>query len=261
MLQQNLQVALAQLSESDLDSTLVLTVDAANLLLRVLLMLVYVVCAIPGMLLVLPVAAIADSVSRREAAKALSKSSVKIAGRDVVATWKLMVTVSITPILHLIYSLIFTAISTPAVGTAYFFFGPLLVGLAVLAIERGASLFRSIRILLVAMYNPKVGDNLVLTRSKLQHDVRQLVKSLEWDVTLNHNSVTRHLFRRFSKASDGFAASNDAECLSEAGGDDDDDPAAIEEWELGDSFFQTPHKRESSRASSRKSGRSPKLTL
>jgi hypothetical protein len=246
----SLQVALAQLSSTELDRSLVLSVDSANLMLRVLLMIVYVICALPGMCLMMPIALVADNVSRREAAKALSKSSVKIAGRDVVATWKLMVSVSITPVLHVVYALVFGTLWGATAGTAYFFFGPLLVGLAVLAIERGSSLFRSIRILFVAMYNPKVGDTLVLTRSKLQHDVRQLVKSLGWDVALKHNSQTRHLYRRFSRT--GERSFDEAVAMMDSLSDDEDfdDPASVEEWELGDSFFQTPHKRESPRRAS-----------
>ncbi|MBM6384878.1 MAG: hypothetical protein JSY10_12910 [Paenibacillus sp.] len=58
----------------------------------------------PGAILNLPVVVIARIISQQKAEAALKSSSVKIAGRDVLATWKVLVALVLLPSLYSFYS-------------------------------------------------------------------------------------------------------------------------------------------------------------
>ncbi|TPX36507.1 hypothetical protein SmJEL517_g01351 [Synchytrium microbalum] len=73
---------------------------------RLLELLVLMVLATPGMLLFGPTALVARYYSHRMAKAALKGSSVKISGRDVISTWKVLVTLVLSPLLYTIYSTI-----------------------------------------------------------------------------------------------------------------------------------------------------------
>ena len=115
---------------------------------RCLLLFVYVLASIPALILATPVviltryistqkaraAVIASSVkltgrdvvatwklmtryiSTPKARAAVRKSSVKLTGRDVVATWKLMVALIVIPLLHIIYTVIACLMGGEKVG-------------------------------------------------------------------------------------------------------------------------------------------------
>ncbi|KAA1133241.1 hypothetical protein PGTUg99_011671 [Puccinia graminis f. sp. tritici] len=61
------------------------------------------VLALPGVILNSPMFICASIVSRKKAREALAASSVKIAGRDVLATWKVLVSLGLAPPLYIIY--------------------------------------------------------------------------------------------------------------------------------------------------------------
>lgn len=67
------------------------------------LLLVYGVTLLPAIVLNLPVMLLIDFISKRKAKKAVATSAVKIKGRDVLATWKLMVGFVLFPSLYLLY--------------------------------------------------------------------------------------------------------------------------------------------------------------
>lgn len=58
----------------------------------------------PGAILNLPIAIIARVISQQKAEAALKSSSVKVAGRDVLATWKVLVGLVLVPSLYGFYS-------------------------------------------------------------------------------------------------------------------------------------------------------------
>ncbi|KAF9190102.1 hypothetical protein BGZ50_000451 [Haplosporangium sp. Z 11] len=62
--------------------------------------------ALPGTLMNLPVAIVARVISNKKAKEALAASTVKIAGRDVLATWKLLVALGLMPVLYFSYATI-----------------------------------------------------------------------------------------------------------------------------------------------------------
>ena len=61
---------------------------------------------LPGLAMFWPVFVITKFISMKKSKEALAASSVKVAGRDVIATWKLLVALAIAPALYLYYTII-----------------------------------------------------------------------------------------------------------------------------------------------------------
>ncbi|WFC95780.1 hypothetical protein MBRA1_002434 [Malassezia brasiliensis] len=80
----------------------------ALLLYRLGLVLFWSGCALPGALLNAPIALLAKIVSKRKAKEALAASQVKVHGRDVLATWKVLVSLGVTPVLYGSYAALAT---------------------------------------------------------------------------------------------------------------------------------------------------------
>lgn len=74
---------------------------------RVLKLLVLLVGTLPGLMLFTPVFVLTKYISIRKAREALAGSTVKIQGRDVMATWKIMTALFFAPILYNTYICIF----------------------------------------------------------------------------------------------------------------------------------------------------------
>ncbi|KAN0059865.1 Glycerol-3-phosphate/dihydroxyacetone phosphate acyltransferase [Thecaphora frezii] len=60
--------------------------------------------ALPGAVLNSPIIVLAKVISHRKAKEALAASQVKIAGRDVLATWKVLVSLGVAPVLYSFYA-------------------------------------------------------------------------------------------------------------------------------------------------------------
>eukprot|EP00835_Amoeboradix_gromovi_P004263 NODE_322_length_11016_cov_0.249061.p1 type:complete len:675 gc:universal NODE_322_length_11016_cov_0.249061:7669-5645(-) len=74
---------------------------------RLCLLLTYTVFAVPFILLNLPIAVIASILSQRKADEAKNNSTVKLWGRDVQSTWKILFGLVLLAIFYSIYSLAF----------------------------------------------------------------------------------------------------------------------------------------------------------
>lgn len=68
-------------------------------------------CALPGTILNMPIIVLAKVISKRKAKEALAASQVKLFGRDVLATWKILVSLCVTPILYITYAATATAVA------------------------------------------------------------------------------------------------------------------------------------------------------
>jgi glycerol-3-phosphate O-acyltransferase/dihydroxyacetone phosphate acyltransferase len=71
---------------------------------RLSLLSVWGILALPGVILNAPIFIAAKIISHKKAKEALAASSVKIAGRDVLATWKVLVALAGAPALYGIYA-------------------------------------------------------------------------------------------------------------------------------------------------------------
>lgn len=151
-----------------------------RLIYRSMKLIILAIGCLPGLLLFSPIFIISKSISITKAKEALKASSVKIKANDVVATWKVLVAMGLTPILYIVYSIVgsivirkldlisfFPTILLPGlvlsilVGTSY----------AALAMgEAGMDIFKSLRPLALAL-NPSTKNALL----KLQNERKRLV--------------------------------------------------------------------------------------
>lgn len=73
---------------------------------RSLKLLLLFFCTVPGLLLFSPVFVATKLISRQKAKSALAGSTVKIRGRDVMATWKILVALGFAPMVYHFYSIL-----------------------------------------------------------------------------------------------------------------------------------------------------------
>jgi glycerol-3-phosphate O-acyltransferase / dihydroxyacetone phosphate acyltransferase len=109
VLEYNKQLSIFGLKDHQVMKTAVNTLYALQLFLfRFVKFGILMVMSLPGLLINLPIIVLTSKISRQKAQEALKASSVKIAGRDVLATWKLMVALVVTPILYTVYGMVGT---------------------------------------------------------------------------------------------------------------------------------------------------------
>jgi len=80
------------------------------LVYRLGLLFVWTILALPGVILNGPIFLAASIVSRQKAKEALAASTVKIAARDVLATWKILISLGLTPLLYGFYAFLATVV-------------------------------------------------------------------------------------------------------------------------------------------------------
>ncbi|KAJ3413695.1 hypothetical protein HDV05_007683 [Chytridiales sp. JEL 0842] len=158
-----------------------------RLVARVIEALGLLALATPGIILHWPILYLSRVISKQKAAEALAGSTVKLQGKDVMATWKVLVALVVTPILYLTYYMtfylylyMFTSYSNryrwiltglfaaicPAFGFA-----------AVKASETGMDIIRSLRPLFLAMF-PSWTSHLRKMRAELTISINALIADL-----------------------------------------------------------------------------------
>ena len=181
-------------------------------LYRVSELLILAVGTLPGFALFWPVFLTAKIISVRKQRKALAASVVKLSGRDVVGTWKILVAMGLAPTLYIYYDVVVTfwlfynrqegyyTRSVPWWLTArayipdavplWFFsisFLGLLVAVTFAALrigEIGMDVLKSLPPLLVAL-DPRSADSLVRLQARregLSDQVTNVINSLGWEV-------------------------------------------------------------------------------
>lgn len=93
------QVAYAQFSILQVVATLIYRLGKLVLL---------TIGTLPGLILFTPVFIATKWLSMKKSKEALAASSVKVSGRDVMATWKLLIALAFAPALYAFYTVIFT---------------------------------------------------------------------------------------------------------------------------------------------------------
>lgn len=149
---------------------------------------------LPGLVLFAPVFIAGKVISIRKAKEALAASTVKIQARDVVATWKLLVSMALAPTLYTYYTVILTFwtyynrvqgfvphwVSLWLVVVFGYIFFPGLSFAALRFGEIGMDIAKSLRPLLLSL-NPSSGNTLVKLRKKrveLATEVTNLINEL-----------------------------------------------------------------------------------
>jgi glycerol-3-phosphate O-acyltransferase/dihydroxyacetone phosphate acyltransferase len=102
------------------------------LLWRTGLISAWTIMALPGIILNAPIFIAASYISRKKAKAALAASTVKLEGKDVLATWKVLVSLGMAPILYSLYTVIaMYFVYRYHMGRKYVFLTPLFMLVAV----------------------------------------------------------------------------------------------------------------------------------
>ncbi|KAJ6630769.1 glycerol-3-phosphate O-acyltransferase [Mycena sp. CBHHK59/15] len=153
---------------------------------RICLLIVWTTFALPGTILNGPVFILASIISRKKAKEALAASVVKIAGRDVLATWKVLISLGVAPILYIFYACIATLLVIHAgAPTRWKICTPFLVlfGVPVMSHaalkfgEAGMDVLKSLRPLVVALFpgQQRSLDKLKVMREQLSNEVVEII--------------------------------------------------------------------------------------
>ena len=145
--------------------------------------------ALPGAVLNSPIIVLAKIISHKKAKEALAASQVKVAGRDVLATWKVLVSLGVAPILYSFYAGLATYIAhkvdvsprTRALMPLYALIVlPIMSYSALKFAEVGIDIYKSLPPLFVSLIprNHKVILDLQQTRAKISADMHALIDEL-----------------------------------------------------------------------------------
>jgi glycerol-3-phosphate O-acyltransferase/dihydroxyacetone phosphate acyltransferase len=126
--------------------------------------------------------------SRKKAKEALAKSTVKIQAKDVIATWKVLISLGLAPILYAIYAIIVTVIAAKA-GASFKWkvLTPVIlicslpfIGYAALKFgEAGMDVLKSLRPLIVALVpgQHKSLTKLKVMRAELSNELADVINT------------------------------------------------------------------------------------
>lgn len=130
------------------------------LLYRAFLLAIWSALALPGVILNGPIFILASIISRKKAKDALAASTVKVAGRDVLGSWKVLISLGAAPLLYGLYAFIATIVMIRAgAPLKYRLWTPFIVvsalpfiGYAALKFgEAGMDVLKSLRPLIVSL--------------------------------------------------------------------------------------------------------------
>ncbi|KAL1916529.1 uncharacterized protein VTP21DRAFT_5720 [Calcarisporiella thermophila] len=144
------------------------------------------ILSLPGAILNLPVAIVARVISSQKAKEALAASTVKIAGRDVLATWKLLVALVLVPLLYFSYTMLVLFLTLRYdLAFKWKFWLPVLtwVTLPILSYmslrfaENGMDIYKSLQPLLLSLlpWERTSVVNLRTVRERLSSDITELI--------------------------------------------------------------------------------------
>jgi glycerol-3-phosphate O-acyltransferase/dihydroxyacetone phosphate acyltransferase len=141
------------------------------------------VCTLPGLVLNAPIILVSAYMSKRKALEALRGSSVKISGRDVISTWKILIASIVVPVVYLTYAGVYCLwiSSHPSLSV---FLWILCIYLPVLSLstvgfyERATDLYKSLAPLWTAIVHRHHSQQLRVMRWELQNEIIGLVNDL-----------------------------------------------------------------------------------
>jgi len=175
------------------------------LIYRLLKLSVLSVAVLPGLILFGPVFVASKIISIKKSKEALAASTVKLQGRDVMATWKLLVALAFAPILYNLYTILLTYWTyrnrvqgympdwVPLWGVVIFgyIFFPTITFAALRFGEVGMDIVKSLRPLVLSL-NP--------SSSNVIHKLRERRVQLSAQVTDLINTLGPEMFPDFDAA-------------------------------------------------------------
>ncbi|KAJ4150168.1 hypothetical protein LMH87_010931 [Akanthomyces muscarius] len=176
----------------------------ALLLYRSAKLILLFFCSLPGLILFSPIFVATKIISREKAKTALAGSTVKIRGRDVMATWKILVALGLAPTVYHVYSIIivtrvwydrFWGLVPTALPLWLVYLGvwATIIGITFAALrfgEVGMDIFKSLRPLVLCVF-PSSGYNI--------HRMREQRAELSTQVTEVINELGPEMFSDFEK--------------------------------------------------------------
>jgi len=141
------------------------------LLYRIIILIIYFLAAIPGSVAAAPYFIVSNLISAQKARAAAAKSSVKIAGRDLLATWKILIAMVLVPSLHCFYTFLLWYLLGETAAIMYFFFMPFVSLLTVLSYEMGMKIWNSLIPLVLSIMNKDDGTKVVAMRRRVREQV------------------------------------------------------------------------------------------
>ncbi|KAI9682689.1 MAG: hypothetical protein M1829_006676 [Trizodia sp. TS-e1964] len=165
-----------------------------TLLYRLGKLAILAIGTLPGLILFAPVFVATKIISTKKSRQALAASSVKIQGKDVMATWKLLVALAFAPILYTFYTVLITWwtyrnrvwgivptwVPLWAVVISGYIIFPAMTFAALRIGEIGMDIFKSLRPLTLSL-NPSSANTLSKLREKraqLSKDVTEVINTL-----------------------------------------------------------------------------------
>ncbi|KAI7905642.1 uncharacterized protein BX663DRAFT_500453 [Cokeromyces recurvatus] len=155
---------------------------APTLLLRIIQFAFLAIFGFPSLLINSPIIIIAFVISQKKQEEALAGSFVKIAGRDVLATWKILVTLVGIPILYGFYSFLlfvylwFNGYKHPfSLSLLVWVALPFIQYICVLVLERSIDIYMSLNPLFMSLFNPLGFAELCSTRELLSENITKFV--------------------------------------------------------------------------------------
>ncbi|THH06772.1 hypothetical protein EW145_g3859 [Phellinidium pouzarii] len=162
---------------------------------RLGLLIVWSIFALPGVILNGPIFILASILSRQKAKEALAASTVKVAGRDVLATWKILISLGVVPILYATYAVSATLIAIKAnAPSRWRLLAPLLTFLILPIMsyaalkfgEAGFDILKSLRPLVIALFpgQQRSLDRLKKMRIGLSNELTEVINEFGpklWD--------------------------------------------------------------------------------
>lgn len=204
------------------------------LLYRIIKLFVFVILALPGAILFSPVFIIAKRISSQKKKAALANSVVKIQANDVVATWKILVSLVIAPIFYSFYASIAVyyfkqyytyRLNGLLLWLSLYCFNVLITYSALITGEQGMDLFKSIRPLYLSLTDGSSIKELKSLRKQLIEDITEAVNEFGYKLfpkdfnllELNdeeEETITMNLKRRRQKKQDSVSSSNSSSSLN-----------------------------------------------
>jgi glycerol-3-phosphate O-acyltransferase/dihydroxyacetone phosphate acyltransferase len=166
----------------------------STLIYRLAKLAVMAVGTLPGLVLFAPVFVATKIISTKKSREALAASTVKLQGRDVMATWKLLVALAFAPLLYAFYTVLLAYWTyhnrvqryvpewvPPWLVVLFGIFFFLSITFAALRTgEVGMDIVKSLRPLILSL-NPTSANTLVKLRDRrvqLSHEVTELINTL-----------------------------------------------------------------------------------
>ena len=152
---------------------------------RIIKLILLATLAFPGIVLFSPVFIISKFFSLRKAKSALANSTVKVKANDVVATWKILISLIIAPLLYSFYASIgtwycrthhyLTTIGSFTLWFSLYMLGVLVTYSALVTGEQGMDLFKSIRPLYLSIFSGDTISELKQKRMELAEQITEVV--------------------------------------------------------------------------------------